>query len=78
MTATRQDIERKAREMWASNPEWRWGQAVFNACHALAPDAADERRGTTCDPFYADSRLSRWWECLASDGTIDAAREVAE
>jgi hypothetical protein len=76
VSLTRPDIEDKAREMVAENPQLRWGQAVFNACHALAPDAANERRGTTCDPFYADSRLARWWECLESDGTI-AAREVA-
>jgi hypothetical protein len=75
---TRQDIEHKARELRTQDPELRWGQAVFNACHILAPDAANERRGTTCDPFYADSRLLRWWECLASDGTIEAAERVAQ
>jgi hypothetical protein len=47
-----------------NNPDWRLGQAAFNAFHRAYPALADKIRGTAADPFYADKmddpRLQRF------------------
>lgn len=35
----------------------RYGQAIFNAAFLIAPERANELRGTMYDPFYDDSRV---------------------
>jgi hypothetical protein len=39
------------------NPEWRWGQTIFNVTSDLYPRLADMARGSIRDPFYLDSRV---------------------
>ena len=36
----------------------RLGQACFNALSMLDPEVADMVRGTACDPFYKDHRVT--------------------
>lgn len=38
----------------AENSEWRLGQTYFNVLHTIAPDLANEIRGTDLDPFYKE------------------------
>lgn len=40
----------------AQHPEWRYGQAMFNAAYTLYPAAADQMRGGSLDPFHRDER----------------------
>jgi hypothetical protein len=37
-------------------PEWRKGQALFNALHRVRPDLAAKIHNTDLDPYYDDSR----------------------
>mgnify|MGYP000848159724 FL=1 len=36
---------------------WRVGQTIFNACHELYPEVANDLRASACDPFYTDSKV---------------------
>jgi hypothetical protein len=49
------------------NPAWRLGQAYFNVLNVIAPDLANEIRGTDLDPFYKEKddgiqELIEWLE----------------
>lgn len=44
----------------------RAGQALFNACYSLCPEAAEAVRGTEVDPFYDDERIGLFFEHLAA------------
>ena len=44
---------------WKANPQWRWGQTLFNVLYAMKPSLADRIRGERgLDPFYADGVAS--------------------
>ena len=36
------------------NPQWRYGQALFNTLDLRYPSVADRVRGTDIDPYYID------------------------
>lgn len=36
-------------------PDWRWGQAIFNVLCEMRPDLSEQIRGTDFDPFYDNS-----------------------
>jgi hypothetical protein len=42
----------KAMELRRQYPDWRAGQAYFNALYTILPDVAEEIRGTPLDPFH--------------------------
>jgi hypothetical protein len=42
------------------NPEWRVGQTFYNVLAQHRPDLAAEVDCTDLDPFYDDSRLTRF------------------
>lgn len=55
-------------------PEWRKGQALFNALYDLVPEFANMIRGTKVDPFHQDkncnvvlSMLVHWLERERND-----------
>lgn len=52
-------------EMRKAHPQWREGQAYFNALEELLPDFANEIRGTKLDPFYHDDRIDAFREWLS-------------
>ena len=69
------------------NPEYRWGQALFNSYHEIAPDLANQIRGTDKDPFYAsgkkDESVFKFFEFLHENnveliGALDKLRIVDE
>lgn len=37
-----------------ANPEWRWGQALFNTLYEFRADLANQYRGSGLDPFYVE------------------------
>ena len=39
----------------------RAGQIGFNTLYEIAPDIADQIRGTDCDPFYANALIPRFY-----------------
>jgi len=43
------------------NPEWREGQALFNALQEEHPSLAASVRGSLNDPYYDDSRIEAFW-----------------
>ena len=49
------------REFRNSKGVLRYGQCLFNAAHSLAPDAANEIRGTEDDPFYQDAKITKFF-----------------
>jgi hypothetical protein len=48
--------------MAVHGPDWRQGQAAFNALCKVSPILAEEVRGSLRDPFYQDSRLDAFYE----------------
>lgn len=42
-------------------PEWRNGQAAFNALNRLDRDVADQIRGTDVDPFNDNTRVKAFY-----------------
>lgn len=56
MTSINQVIDNAAKALLV-NPDWRWGQCLFNALSALDYERAETIRGTVLDPFYDDSRV---------------------
>jgi hypothetical protein len=49
-------VQEQASELQREHPDWRRGQALFNALHGIDPVLADRIRGTAADPFHSDSR----------------------
>lgn len=49
-------VQARATEMQRQCPDWRRGQALFNALHDMYPSLAERIRGTAADPFNNDSR----------------------
>ena len=37
------------------NPNWRWGQTLFNVLFEFRPDLAQEIRGGEIDPYHAQT-----------------------
>jgi hypothetical protein len=60
--------------------DMREGQLAFNLLYARNPALADRIRGTSLDPFYDDSRLSKFraavafWESDDGDAFEEALR----
>ena len=48
------------------NPDWRTGQAYFNALVIEEPEIADFVRGQLIDPYYQDDRLPVFWQYVGS------------
>lgn len=51
------ELIRRSEKLICYFPEYRRGQALFNACLELYPDIANQLRGTDCDPFHNDKRI---------------------
>lgn len=51
------DIRINAEKRMVIGGQERWGQAIFNAAFSVAPERANELRGTIYDPFYFDDRI---------------------
>ncbi len=49
-------IQEQANELQLEHPDWRRGQALFNALHGVFPALAEQIRGTDADPFHDESR----------------------
>lgn len=49
----------------------RYGQAYFNALHTLAPEIANEIRGTEADPFYLNENIEAFFNYLAGTYGLD-------
>jgi hypothetical protein len=62
MSEQRDAVEEQARFVQQLNPEWRWGQTLFNVTDDLYPDLANKVAGTMYDPFNQD---------LRADGFLD-------
>lgn len=57
-------LEARARELRRQNPNYRWGQALFNALYDINPELADHVRGTGADPFYDNSKINHFYYYL--------------
>lgn len=53
-------LQEQANELQREHPDWRRGQALFNALHKMHPDLANQIRGTSADPFHDDSRVQEF------------------
>lgn len=53
------NVEQLQLKMLEQYPEWRKGQAYFNAIHDLYPDIANSIRGTELDCFYNDKNIKK-------------------
>lgn len=58
-------LQHRITELWVVNPDWRYGQALFNGLQDLYPQRANEIRGTDADPFHENNRTRAFWEALA-------------
>ena len=67
MTVDSTAVQRLALDRLREHPEWRRGQALFNALYELHPHAADRLRATPADPFYDDQRIPAFWRTLTED-----------
>ena len=52
------------------NPEWRWGQAVFNTLNALYKEEAEAIRSTEYDMFYIDDVVEKYKQSLKDNETL--------
>lgn len=48
-------VQEEASEWQRTYPDWRRGQALFNALRLMDPPLAEQIRGTDLDPFHNDS-----------------------
>lgn len=60
-----------------AHPEWRVGQAAFNALTAFNPDVAGQLSGTINDPFNHDERLYDFFEQVLMEMDSEDAASVA-
>lgn len=70
------EVSNLAAALLTTHPEWRPGQAAFNAFHRIDPAGADKIRSTAFDPFHVDDRLPNFWQWLA--GYESTAAEVSK
>lgn len=54
---TVEDLRELVGKLRTHYPEWRPGQAWFNALHRVRPHLADRVRGGNLDPFHNDKRI---------------------
>lgn len=40
------------------NPNWRFGQTVFNVCHKMYPECVNMLRATEYDCFYDNRKVA--------------------
>lgn len=57
-------VQTEAQELLRSHPDWRWGQALFNALHRIDPTLANKIRGTVADPFNDNIRAPEFMEAV--------------
>lgn len=57
-------VQERARELVSEHPDWRWGQALFNALYTLDPVLANQIRGTAADPFNDVIRAPEFMEAV--------------
>ena len=64
----------KEKEFWQTffslrraNPQWRYGQVVFNAAYEVYPERVDSTRGSKVDPFYNDNRVKEFLEVILGE-----------
>lgn len=71
------EVSNLAAALLTTYPDWRPGQAAFNAFHRIDPAGADKIRSTAFDPFHVDDRLPDFWQWLAgySTTTGDKSKE---
>jgi hypothetical protein len=50
-------VQEQANELTREYPEWRYGQALFNALHRMDPVLANKIRSGPSDPFHDDGRI---------------------
>jgi len=60
-------VNAKAEKLRKENPQWRRGQAFFNALYMSYREAAEEIRGGKYDPFYVDAKLKDCIRFLMSE-----------
>ena len=69
------DVRKKAGELRNKYPQYRWGQALYNALRILRPELAANICATEADPFYDNSKEDEFWTALAVmtwDGGVPA------
>ena len=52
------------------NPEWRWGQAVFNTLRALHKAEAEAIRATEYDMFHDEGNIEKYKQLLKDNETL--------
>jgi hypothetical protein len=59
-----EQIEKLAWKLLKQNPNWRYGQAVFNAAYELFPNEANDLRATPLDCFYRGENVAIFLETM--------------
>ena len=54
------DVWEQTQDLRSKFPDWRPGQAAFNALERTDTEIADLVRGRVFDPFYKDEVLPFW------------------
>lgn len=57
-------VQNEAHELLRDHPDWRWGQALFNALRMMDPPLAEQIRGTTADPFHDNIRCPEFMDAV--------------
>lgn len=60
-------VQKTATRMRRDHPEYRKGQAFFNALYIMHPEVAENVRGQNYDPFYKDENLDLCIKIITSD-----------
>jgi hypothetical protein len=70
------DVKVKAKELSELNPNWRKGQALFNALYAYHPQVANMLRGGIEDPFHMNDDLTPVYDRLLGKKTKLSKKEI--
>lgn len=62
------DLSIKISKLCIQYPQYRHGQAAWNALYDLNPALASKVHGTDADPFYDDSKINAFYAFLAQQG----------
>lgn len=60
-------VKKMAARMRKDHPEYRKGQALFNALHIMHPEVAENVRSKSYDPFYKDENIEECIKQITSD-----------
>lgn len=58
------------RQSLIENKSWRFGQAIWNEGSTLYTELFEPYRGTECDPFYSNKKVTSLFEKILDEDAL--------